>query len=463
MAAGTLQAFSFDFLDLISALLYSSTWTQHAAAIAADSSLQQAIVSVLLDQCLPAAAAVVAAEQGQPPAGQHQCTDAAQMLNALACAMQHEHLAAAFARRLQAGGAESALEHAAAILLALPTSRPSGEAGPVWSMRLATGSALLAIIGGSITQLSSADTQQTGEAAASQAARRAEAVASVRWQAARLLPRLASSLAALANNPQANTTFPAGTASWLDDLNSVCYSLRNMLRQVYDLSLAQCSARQLACWLETVAACLRLAPCLAQVIRLGQENGTALLYSRLLDALNHGLPRQLRQLARMLQQLGHGSAAAAVPPDEAAAWEGLPARLWALHTGLCRFVAALSSAAAPLRPPGEQLSADEWLMLQWNLSAVLVLTVNLHRRQLHPSASDALHFVVEAPRQVRGIVACIVQLLACEHMLLCVVSLVVRHQPPKIALPTLLQERGSPAASYVRWACGSDAGGSRSS
>ncbi len=419
MATGTLKAFSSNFVDLINALLNDNAWCKHAAAIAADANLQQGIASVLLEHCLPAAAAVVAAAQGQPPARQPQCKDAAQTLYALVWAMRHNSLATALQRQLQAGGAEMALEHAAAILLALPTSQPSGEAGPMWSMQLASGATLLATLGERSTKKHSADVQQTGEAAASQAASRAAAVAAAQWQAARLLPRLAASLAALAIDQQADTTFPAGTQSWLEDLDRICYNLYWLQAWTFALSVLQCDAQQLTCWLEAVAASLRLAPCLAQLVQLGQEHGgeeAALLYSGLLDAVNHGLPRQLRQLARMLRQLAHGSAAAAEAPDEAAAWDGLPAHLWALHTSLCRFVAALTSAAAPLNLPGEQLSADEWRILQWNLSALLVLTVNMHQRQLHPSASDALQFVVEAPRQVRGIVDCVVQLLACEHM-----------------------------------------------
>lgn len=191
-----------------------------------------------------------------------------------------------------------------------------------------------------------------------------------------------------------------------------------MQAQTFALSALRCDAQQLTCWLEAVAASLRLAPCLAQLAQLGQEHEgeqAALLCSSLLDALTHDLPRQLRHLAQTPGPLGRGSAAAGQPADEAAALEQLSAQLWGLHTGLCRFVAALTSAAATLNLPGEQLSAEEWHMFQWNLSSIVMLIANLHRKRLLPSASDALQFVVGAPRQVQ---LSIVQLAALPVQLL---------------------------------------------
>ncbi len=394
------DAFPLDYVLLFKSLLSENTWDKHAAAIAADPALQQAVVGVLLGCCLPDTARFVAAALA-PAAGPQLARSAAHMLFGMGLALQHSSLAPIAQRQLQAGGAEDALEHAAAIVRALPTSRPSGESGPFWSSLVSSGASLLATLS---TLISAQPATTAGNREAAEAASHAEAAF---WHVARLLPRLAASLAALASDPLAHTSSPSGMASWLADLDVFCYNMRQLHAQAYALSVGQCNARQLTCWLDAVAACLRLAPCLAQLARLRQENRrdtAALLYSNLLDALSHDLPRQLCQLGQACgsQQLG-SSSTAGLPPDEAATWGGLPAHLWALHTSLCHFVAALTSAAAPLHPPGERLSAESWRTLQWNLSALLVVTTDVHRLVERSPACDAVTFAADAPRQVQGL------------------------------------------------------------
>lgn len=390
------DAFPLDYVLLFKSLLSETTWAGHAAAIAAKPALQQAVVGVLLGICLPDTARFVAAALA-PAAGPQLARSAAHMLFGMGLALQHPSLAPIAQRQLQAGGAEAALEHAAAIVSALPTSRPSGESGPFWSSLVSSGASLLATLS---TLISAQPAATLANREAAEAASHAEAAF---WQVARLLPRLAASLAALASDPLAHTSHPTGTASWLADLDVFCYNMRQLHAQAYALSVAQCNARQLTCWLGAVAACLRLAPWIAQLVRLRQENSrdtAALLYSSLLDALSHELPRQLHQLAQSSMQLGRSRAAVRQPPDEAAVWEQLAAQLWGLHTELCRFIAALSSPVAPLRLPGEQLSAKDWRTLQWSLSALLLLTTDVHRLVQQSPAGDAVTFAADAPRQV---------------------------------------------------------------
>lgn len=388
-------------------MLINRAWGKHAAAIAGDPALQQAIVSVLLGCCLSATAEVVAVEHGQPPAGQRPCVDAAQMLYATTSVMLRSSLATALQCQLLAGGAEGALEHAAAIVRALPTSRPSGACGRHWSTNLASGAILLETIGKQLTTLPTADAQQAATAdrgEAAQPASQAEAVAAVGWHATRLLPQLTASLAALANDPLAHTTYPDGVTTWQTDINATCHSLCWLLSQAAALSLGNGSASELACWLGAVAAGLRLAPCLAQLavrweLQGSSCDGAAVLYSYLLCLVLSVVPRQLCQLAQAPPLL-LSSSTAVEQPGEAASWEQLPAQLWGLHTGLCRFVVALTSPAAPLRLPGERLSAGELRTLQWSLSTLLLLTVNANRRMQLSSASDALDFAIYAPWQV---------------------------------------------------------------
>ncbi len=328
------------------------------------------------------------------------------MLFNLIATMQHDSLAPAVQQQLQAGGAEGALEHAAAIVGALPTSRPASASGLLWLKLLAFRAALLDALANWMIPQSSTDAQQAATAGSvgepAQAASQAGAASEAAWQVARLLPQLATTVAALVKDVQDLTTYP-NEPDLLLHLNQLCLSLEGLQAQPYALSLEQCSAQQIACWLEAVAASLRLAPSLAQLAACLEPAGNGMnwaadAYSDLMRLLQKELPRQLQQLveASTSQCL---SATAARAPDEAAARQGLPARLWGLHTSLCRLIAALTSSAAPLPRPSERLSASGWRALQLCTSALLVQTTDVHRLAQQTAASDAVHFAAEAPRQ----------------------------------------------------------------
>lgn len=313
-------------------LLGGNTWTRHAAAIAADPALQQAVAGVLLGCCLPAMAAAAGMPRGQPAAKKQLGGDAAKVLHAMASLMQHVSLAPAFQRQLQqTGGAQAALEHAATFVRALPTSRPGSMSGPAWVAQLASAVALLAAISKQLTR-------QAAGSSHGEAASRAATVEAACWQAAGLLPQLAASVAYLAADVQDRTTYPAGTTDWPEDLNTLCLGLLALQAQTSALSMGNCSARQLTCWLEALCAGLRLVPCLPQLAaRLGPAagtaNGAAMLHNNLLQALTLHLSRQLPVVSlQATQQLG--CSAAGLPTDEAAAWNSLPAQLWGVHTVL---------------------------------------------------------------------------------------------------------------------------------
>lgn len=213
-------------------------------------------------------------------------------------------------------------------------------------------------------------------------------------------------MAALAADVQDHEAYPAGTPSGLlADVNSICCSLRYLLMQAYALPVGQCSTRLLACWLDAVAASLRLPTCLAQLAARFESEGSGCdcaveVYSCLLAALQTELPRQLRQLAEATLQ--PCASTVALPTREAAEWQQLPAQLWELHTGLCRFIAALTSAAAPLHHLGEPLTSDNWWMMQLILGSLLQLAAAAHRLVQPSPAREMLQFATEAPRQVWG-------------------------------------------------------------
>jgi len=295
----------------------------------------------------------------------------------------------------------------AAILRALPTSRPNGVSGPLWLEHLAFRAALLDTLANYISMQSSTDAQQPATAGSldesARATSQAGAAAAAALQVARLLPQLATTVAALVKDMQDLATYP-NEPSLLQRLNQLCHSMLGLQAQVYALSLEQCSAQQLACWLEAVVASLRLAPSLTQLaarleLASGRVNWAANAHSGLLRLLQQELPRQLLQLAQALRSQ-QPSATAEQAPDEAAARHSLPARLWGLHTTLCRLIATLTSPAAPLRPPSERLSASGWRALQWCLSTLLVQTTDMHRLLQRSAANDALHFAMETSRQV---------------------------------------------------------------
>lgn len=203
---------SYNYAGLVSRLLSGNAWAQHQSAIAADPALQQMIAGTLLDHCLPSA--VIVAE-AQTPAGNtqgpwpHHWTS---LLNAIVSAVEHGSLAAAISRKLQAGGAAAALGHVAAILRALPTTRPSGFLGRMWSASMISAAALLAIISRQIgDRFTAHDMTSASGAEALVQASQSEAAVAASQQAAALLPRLAASLVAFANESQADKASAQGT------------------------------------------------------------------------------------------------------------------------------------------------------------------------------------------------------------------------------------------------------------
>lgn len=290
-----------------------------------------------------------------------------------------------------------ALHRAAAILLALPTARPAGEVGRAWSFNLSAASGLLAELCRHVllqqqSTLVAAVHRDRGPALTF--GLRGEAAGAAAWQSVSVLPRLAASLVALTGELEAQNVPANQRDSRLRDLHNISTSLRLPLYFVYGWQLQECSPQQLSCWLAAAAASLRLLPCFAVLsAQLRQPSCFSDLCLDMLTVVTAELPKRLSQLAPVLQRLG--SLAAELPPEQAAAWDGLPAQLWALHTAVCRLV-----AAAPARLPGVQLTAHQWRSLHICLSSLLSLCCDAHMAQR--STTGLVQLMSEAPRQVGG-------------------------------------------------------------
>ncbi len=66
-----------DYLHLLLIIFEKEPWVEHSKAVGADPALQQAIVDVLVDHCLPAMAEALQAEAAEGPRQQDRASKAA--------------------------------------------------------------------------------------------------------------------------------------------------------------------------------------------------------------------------------------------------------------------------------------------------------------------------------------------------------------------------------------------------
>lgn len=267
--------------------------------------------------------------------------------------------------------------------MGIPTSRPGSMPGAMFSTLLTQGAVLL---GACVEGLDPSGEAEQGGSTAAALASQAEVV-SAGWHLAQLLPRLAASLSAELRDPLAHAAYPGGVSEWLRCMSVVCANLTRPLALIFGLPLGGCSPAQLATWAEAVTASLRLLPCMAtlnaQLQQLNEElRGAQDWCDELVEQLQDNLPCQLQEVGQQLEQLSN--TAAALPAKEAAAWTSLSSRLWALHTALCRLIAALAAPAAPLSLLGARVAADEWRGLLLCLNLLLLAMVDAHRAAQRP-------------------------------------------------------------------------------
>lgn len=382
----TSTAVNASYLEILSQLLSDAAWSKHQAAIAADPDLQRGIAGVMLEHCLPATAAAVAEEQapsGLPKDG-HRCMG---MLTAMASLVKHHSIAPGVGYWLQDDRAAAAVSHAAVILHAVSTAQPDGTPGNEWSRHLNNAATLVSALCQQVAEqhlAAQASVAAGGEQEAARALSCGETAAAAGWQVARVLPQLAASLAALSRVAPSHTAAPDDSPSGLGDLHDICLRLRWPLHLLLDKSLRQCSARQLSCWLNAVAASLRLLPCFGLLdARLRQHEGgsyddrAAVLSDFLIRLLVAWLPDPLFECqAELCLPSGRVETLCS---DDAAAWDSLPAQLWALHTGLSRLVAALTAAPGARSLTGAELTARQWRSLQYCIGFLTTLNADVHQ------------------------------------------------------------------------------------
>lgn len=381
-----------EYLRLVYHLLDRKLWAQHAAAIAADPALQQAIVHVLMEHCLPAMAAPMHTDG---PTGQQQASLDVQLLLRLSIALRHPSLRPAVTAAHRVLENAAAVGHAVSVFHKLLTSRPSTRPNSEFSMALQKAAGLLAACLHSILKPNQAALEQGGTALLALPAE----VQAAMWQAAQLLPCLADSFTAEIDDTHA--PFLDGSAVWNSRLNAFCYDLCQPMCLVFALHLRECGARQLSTWLEAVKASLRLLPRMPRLHgQLQPDSGTLTgaedYCTRLIRYLVKRLPHRMRELQAQLQQWSGSMTGPA--SDEAAALDSLPTQLWALHTGLCRLIAALTAPASPLSLPGPPLAASGWLALGSSLNAVLLAAVDAIRLVQHTVEATRVEFLAETSR-----------------------------------------------------------------
>lgn len=178
---------------------------------------------------------------------------------------------------------------------------------------------------------------------------------------------------------------------------ALCINLAWLLPHLMTARPWKSSPVELSRFLAAATAGLQLLPGLTQLDARQQSSnatGAALYSSDLLVWLPEALP--LLELSPQLQRISSGTAA--LPAEEATAWDSLPAQLWALHTSQCRLVAALTSPAEPWRRPGRAVTSHCWRMLQCSLSNLLQLVAEMYWLRCRSAARDTVLFALKAPR-----------------------------------------------------------------
>ena len=344
------------------------------SAIGADLALRQAIVGTLQAHCVPA---LTAAVQDELPAGLPEGGQAIHLLRMLPSVLQHASLAPA--RRQRTRGAVAEVEHAAALVRSLAAERPSGMSS---EMHLALLERAVGLLGGCCQRVV-LDTQAAGGTPPQAAAADAQAEQhAAGWLVAALLPQLKSSIAAVAGSLQLQQG-SAEAEPWVNDLSTLFGDLVEPLDMMSGLELTASGPQQICTWLAAAAAGLQLLPLCTQLLEgaaAAQPGDVAavLKCSICLTALFvDDLQQQARRLLTVLLQWCNSQQD--LPPEEAAAWDSLPALLWALHTSLCRFTAALGPPNASLRLPGQHITPGLWRQLLSTLNTLLLVTVAAHR------------------------------------------------------------------------------------
>lgn len=352
-------------------LLDSAPYQEHAAAIAADPAVQDALVGALLSYCLPSlsAASADAAAEGLSTATQELLVVLALLMKVLSLPV----LEAAVAGHMRAPGAAATMRHAAGIVAsvaALPTTLPPAlqvvSKDAQVSMHMLAASLLAdlsqhlmdlppASEGSGSSSRSGFEVGSSSGAADAAATRRA-----VAWELVAAVPHIAASIQALVAGAA------AGELTFLRDRASAvrmyCFALVTLPTE---LPSGPCSAAQLSAWAAAAEASLRLLPLLLQAHTAFQQlpaqedarSAAGRLAAQIVHLVWSVNPNRLAPLAG-----GGGSTA------EAAAAGELQGQLARAHLAVCRLTHWLAQRAAEgdaVAPPGSEWapSAQAWYLL----------------------------------------------------------------------------------------------------
>lgn len=341
---------------------------------------------MLMQQCLPAAAALVQADFESASALQAS-SFRMNLLESLPSLLLHRSLWPAVQRCGAVPGAAAAVEHAAAIIRAI-TAEDSCEAlaSTVHGFGAALASAT-ALLGLCCEVMDQPKSEPVGGSMAAPADEGPAQLAEAGWHVAALLPDLAAAMAALEHDPKCTGTSAEARESWVQNVSSFCRGLLLPLRPLHALQLSQCSPKQVSVWVAAATAGLRLLPSLGRLdSELRQHNGgcdaAAAVTRCIVGLFVDNLPRQLHSMLAVMmhRQQQHDAEAAR---RDATAWNGQPAQLWALHTTLCRLIAALTAPQAPLCLPGVALDSQFWRALLLSLHALLFAVADFYRHAPH--------------------------------------------------------------------------------
>ncbi|KAI7844408.1 hypothetical protein COHA_002002 [Chlorella ohadii] len=292
-----------EYAELARSFLAGLTQT-YSAALQQLPATQQAVLSVLLDRCLP-----VLAAGSSPDTLANEMHSAYGLAVCLGYALESPCLRSELAARMQQPASAAYLQQALQVVAALPLHRRQADTGGMFGAPHA-GTALL------LGRLCNCGGLPASTAAAAA------------WPFVEAMPHLAAMLAAVA----------ADDSISVNQLAVACYGVQLasywMVQHLPPIS----TDSQLAAWAAAVDASVELEPLLLQL----QERCRSVPD----EALQEAPLRLSRQLLVLLAGAGAASAhvkgklAAAQP---AAADERLTRQLWALHTSMCRLVAWLAA------------------------------------------------------------------------------------------------------------------------
>lgn len=159
------------------------------------------------------------------------------------------------------------------------------------------------------------------------------------WPLVALVPRLAATIQALSDDPEAATAFPTGHITWLDKLAGVCLFVHGSLVLLAALEGRPASQQQLTTWAAAAPAGLRLQPTLLQLGASFWRSGIQPMVAG--TTPDHAAKLSAVLLHRLWLRIPAGDA------QPSAACSLTAAQLWELHSAAARLCHMLIGRGRP--------------------------------------------------------------------------------------------------------------------